>query len=142
MSDLHANYQAYLELQKEIEALQAKATLLMMEGRAKALEDITGLIKVYDIRADEIGFPVLPKRVRKPEKKRDRTPKGAPKYRDPDSGTTWTGAGKPPNWIIGKDYADFLIDAPREQAQALPVRETDPAAASLAAAWPVPGQTG
>lgn len=35
---------------------------------------------------------------------------GAPKYRDPATGATWTGRGKPPLWI--KDAADrtpFLI---------------------------------
>ncbi|MBK0115605.1 MULTISPECIES: H-NS histone family protein [unclassified Delftia] len=34
---------------------------------------------------------------------------GAPKYRDPATGATWTGRGKPPNWINGKDRAPFLI---------------------------------
>lgn len=37
---------------------------------------------------------------------------GEPKYRDPASGKTWTGRGKPPNWIAtAKDRADFAIDA-------------------------------
>jgi DNA-binding protein H-NS len=34
---------------------------------------------------------------------------GAPKFRDPESGATWTGRGKPPNWIKGKERAGFLI---------------------------------
>jgi len=36
---------------------------------------------------------------------------GVPKYRDPASGKTWTGQGKPPNWI--KDVSDrtpYLIE--------------------------------
>ncbi|WP_338497739.1 H-NS histone family protein [Delftia tsuruhatensis] len=28
---------------------------------------------------------------------------GVPKYRDPATGATWTGRGKPPRWIEGKD---------------------------------------
>ncbi|WP_373785874.1 H-NS family nucleoid-associated regulatory protein, partial [Delftia acidovorans] len=28
---------------------------------------------------------------------------GVAKYRDPASGATWTGRGKPPRWIEGKD---------------------------------------
>jgi len=40
------------------------------------------------------------------------TKAGAPKYRDPASGKTWTGRGKPPNWIVGiSDRSAFLIDA-------------------------------
>ncbi|MGE8454289.1 MAG: H-NS family nucleoid-associated regulatory protein [Pseudomonadales bacterium] len=34
---------------------------------------------------------------------------GAPKYRDPATGATWTGRGKPPNWINGKVRESFLI---------------------------------
>ncbi|WP_114809458.1 H-NS family nucleoid-associated regulatory protein [Paraburkholderia kururiensis] len=33
----------------------------------------------------------------------------APKYRDPESGSTWSGRGKPPRWIAGKDREKFLI---------------------------------
>jgi len=33
----------------------------------------------------------------------------APKYRDPATGKTWTGRGKAPKWIDGKDRSKFLI---------------------------------
>lgn len=32
-----------------------------------------------------------------------------PKYRDPITGKTWSGRGKPPRWIAGKSRDDFLI---------------------------------
>jgi len=35
--------------------------------------------------------------------------KVAPKYRDPATGLTWTGRGKPPKWIGSKDRNQFLI---------------------------------
>ena len=35
--------------------------------------------------------------------------KVAPKYRDPATGATWTGRGKPPKWIDGKDRNLFRI---------------------------------
>lgn len=35
--------------------------------------------------------------------------KVTPKYRDPVSGKTWTGRGKPPQWIADKDRAAFAI---------------------------------
>ena len=37
------------------------------------------------------------------------TSKVAPKYRDPNTGATWTGRGKAPKWIGGKDRAQFAI---------------------------------
>ena len=37
------------------------------------------------------------------------TAKVAPKYRDPATGQTWTGRGKAPKWIDGKDRAAFAI---------------------------------
>ena len=35
--------------------------------------------------------------------------KVAAKYRDPATGQTWTGRGKAPKWIEGKDRAPFAI---------------------------------
>ena len=35
--------------------------------------------------------------------------KVAPKYRNPANGETWTGRGKAPKWIEGKDRSHFLI---------------------------------
>jgi DNA-binding protein H-NS len=32
------------------------------------------------------------------------------KYRDPVTGATWSGRGRAPRWIAGKDRDDFLID--------------------------------
>lgn len=33
----------------------------------------------------------------------------AAKYRDPETGATWSGRGKPPRWIAGKDREQFAI---------------------------------
>ena len=35
--------------------------------------------------------------------------KVAPKYRNPSTGETWTGRGKAPKWIDGKDRSNYLI---------------------------------
>lgn len=37
--------------------------------------------------------------------------KVAAKYRDPQTGQTWTGRGKAPKWIEGKDRSAFVINA-------------------------------
>ncbi len=33
----------------------------------------------------------------------------APKYRDPATGKTWSGRGKAPKWLEGKNKGDFVI---------------------------------
>jgi DNA-binding protein H-NS len=33
----------------------------------------------------------------------------APKYKDPISGATWSGRGKAPKWIEGKDRSQFTV---------------------------------
>jgi DNA-binding protein H-NS len=35
--------------------------------------------------------------------------KVAPKYRNPVTGDTWTGRGKAPKWIEGRDRSSYLI---------------------------------
>lgn len=35
--------------------------------------------------------------------------KSLPRYRDPESGATWTGRGRAPSWIPEKNRDDFLI---------------------------------
>ncbi|WP_100378457.1 H-NS family nucleoid-associated regulatory protein [Polynucleobacter brandtiae] len=40
---------------------------------------------------------------------RDPGGKVAPKYRNPNTGDTWTGRGKAPKWIEGRDRSSFLI---------------------------------
>ncbi|MCD0503340.1 H-NS family nucleoid-associated regulatory protein [Bordetella petrii] len=32
------------------------------------------------------------------------------RYRDPMTGNTWCGYGRPPNWIRGKDKTRFQVD--------------------------------
>ncbi|MGA7812144.1 H-NS family nucleoid-associated regulatory protein, partial [Caballeronia sp.] len=44
----------------------------------------------------------------KREKPRKQTDK-RPKYRNPDSGVEWSGMGREPFWIKGKDRAQFQI---------------------------------
>jgi DNA-binding protein H-NS len=53
--------------------------------------------------------PIQPVRAKRPAAARPVTV-GVAKYRDPASGKTWTGRGKPPLWIVGAKNRDaFLI---------------------------------
>lgn len=41
--------------------------------------------------------------------RRGTRPSAAPKYRDPETGSTWSGRGRAPRWLSGKDRASFEI---------------------------------
>jgi DNA-binding protein H-NS len=88
------------QIQKQIADLQARAALLIMEGRDDAIAQIKTMLADYSIGATDLGLVVkAPPRIR------------APKYRNPESGATWTGQGVPPKWIEGKDREVFRIVA-------------------------------
>ncbi|KQM79536.1 H-NS family nucleoid-associated regulatory protein [Xylophilus sp. Leaf220] len=91
---------------KDLESARAKLDADI--ARAYKLESEAALAKVRELVA-EFGFTaqqVFPWKL--PEKK------VAAKYLDEKTGATWTGRGKPPKWIAGKDREEFLVDKPVE----------------------------
>lgn len=91
-----SEYQNLLARKAELEAQIAQA---QAEAKAKAVTEARALIQEHGLTAADV-FPA-------PGKAKGSV--GAPKYRDPATGATWTGRGKPPNWILGKDRAAFAI---------------------------------
>ncbi|MCI4439821.1 H-NS histone family protein [Tibeticola sp.] len=84
------------------EELDRKIAEARKQAKADAIARVRAIVAEFDLTARDV-FPVA-----------TRTRKGAanpgePKYRDPVSGKVWTGRGKPPNWIQGKDRSQFLI---------------------------------
>ena len=63
----------------------------------QALQTVLKLVQEFGFTAQQV-FPW------KPQPK-----KVAAKYRDPATGATWSGRGKPPQWIAGKDRTPFVI---------------------------------
>ncbi|AOV05693.1 H-NS histone family protein [Delftia tsuruhatensis] len=90
-----SEYQTLLARKAELDAQIAKA---QVEHKAEGIAAARALIAEHGLTAADL-FP--------PAKSKGSV--GAPKYRDPASGATWTGRGKSPNWIVGKDRALFLI---------------------------------
>lgn len=90
-------YQTLLARKAELDAQIATA---QAEAKAKAVTEARALIAEHGLTAADV-FPAQGKA---------KGSVGAPKYRDPATGATWTGRGKPPNWILGKDREQFLID--------------------------------
>lgn len=101
-----SDYRALLAQRAELEA---QIAAVREEEVARVLEQIRQLVDEYDLH-EEVQFTLA----------RRGAPRGpsagaargtvAPKYRDPESGATWSGRGKPPKWIAGKDRTKFLID--------------------------------
>ena len=78
-----------------------------------ALSDVRAKIDEIDrtIQSLIAEFELTPQDVFPPARSRSTVAgtKVAPKYRDPATGQTWTGRGKPPKWIQGQDRAKFAI---------------------------------
>lgn len=91
------NYQPLLD-QKA--ALDAQIAEVLKVEKAGAIDQARSLAAQYGLTAED-AFPAAS------TKPAGNT--GAPKYRHPATGVAWTGRGKPPNWILGKDRSAFLI---------------------------------
>ena len=92
-------------MSKTLNALLAQRTQLDAAiAQARKEESQEALKKVHELVA-EFGFTTQQVFPWKPAVK-----KVTPKYRDEKSGATWTGRGKPPAWIAGKNREDFLIE--------------------------------
>lgn len=101
------------ELQKRIARLQEEAEQVRKSELASVIASIREAVAQYDLTpADIFGRKAgLSARGKSAGPTKEKTPR-PPKYRDPKSGKTWTGMGKPPNWIAGVRNRDkFLIEA-------------------------------
>jgi DNA-binding protein H-NS len=89
------DYNALLQQRAELEAKIAE-TLKAEKGGAVA--QVRELVQQYGLTQEDIFGGAKRK-----------GSVGEAKYRDPASGATWTGRGKPPRWIQGQDRAAFEI---------------------------------
>jgi DNA-binding protein H-NS len=95
----------YAELKAQIAKLQAQADEARRTELSNVIEEIRGKIAEYGLTAQDLGFAAAARRGRPPKK----APL-PPRYQDPKSGNTWSGRGKPPKWIAGKNRERFLIE--------------------------------
>jgi DNA-binding protein H-NS len=92
----------YKALQAQIEALQRQAEQVRKDEMSGAIVDIQSKMREYGITiADLRGAGLADRRTSRVAV--------APKYRDPKTNKTWSGRGKTPKWLAGKDRAKFLI---------------------------------
>lgn len=91
------------ELQRRQDELAQKIREKREAEKKAVIEQIVNVVHTYDIPIDELvdalgGLKIKRKGV-----------KATQKYRDPVTGITWSGRGKEPSWIRGKDRRKFLI---------------------------------
>lgn len=97
---------SYRELLAQREKLERQIEEAKAREYAEVLNEIKQKMSDYGITLAELGGTRT-----KVAKAAGRPRAGvAPKYRDPDSGSTWSGRGKPPRWIAGQDRDKFLIE--------------------------------
>ena len=92
------------EIENELRGLADRRAELDAEAadlRSRAVEHVAGVVKKLGITQEELF----------PSKRAHKAP-AAPMYRDPATGKTWSGRGKPPDWIKGvakEDRESFRI---------------------------------
>ena len=97
------------ELLAQKAALEKQIIDAQREEKTAAIAQIRALMTQYGLTAADITgrAPLAPP-------KRGNTGKVPVKYRDPDSGNTWSGRGLQPNWLknalaSGRTLADFTV---------------------------------
>jgi DNA-binding protein H-NS len=102
----------YQAVRAQIAKLEREAEELRRQELKNVIAQVRQAIADYGLTAADLG---LAGRGRKAGAKAaaPRRESGVAKYRDPKTGQTWTGRGRPPAWIANAKNRDaFLIDAP------------------------------
>lgn len=95
---------SYKELLAQREALEQAIAQARQSEIASAVAKVRELVAEYGLTAQDV-FPGRTAKSAAPKA----VSKVAAKYRDAATGQTWTGRGKAPKWIEGKDRTPFLI---------------------------------
>ena len=97
---------SYKELLQQREALEQAIATARAQELSEAIRKARELVAEFDLTIQDV-FPSGRSATKSASKSAGG--KVAPKYRDSATGQTWTGRGKAPKWIEGKDRAQYLI---------------------------------
>jgi DNA-binding protein H-NS len=92
----------YQEYKAKIAELESLAESARKNELLAAKEKIAAIMRDYGLTLADLGATAKVKSVK------TRAPVPT-KYRDDATGQTWTGRGRAPKWLEGKDKAQFLI---------------------------------
>ena len=93
---------SYKELLKQRENLEQQINEARRQELSGAISQARTLVTEFGLTVQDV-FPAGRAR------SASSGTKVAPKYRDPATGSTWTGRGKAPKWIQNQDRAQFAI---------------------------------
>jgi DNA-binding protein H-NS len=115
--------QTFEQIQAQIVDLQKQAETMRKQAVSAAVKEVKRLINLYSLGLADLGLAASastkkaatalkakatkatkPAKTPKAAKKStgDKRAAVAPKYRDSESGQTWTGRGKSPTWLTAK----------------------------------------
>lgn len=92
----------YQEYQDQIAQLQKLAEQVRGDEVERARKQVLELMQTHGLRIEDL----TPTKKATPAAK---TGTVKVKYRDPDTGKTWTGRGRAPRWLGNRDKDEFLI---------------------------------
>ncbi|MBK9572986.1 MAG: H-NS histone family protein [Rhodoferax sp.] len=93
---------SYKQLLEQRESLELQIREAKKRETGTAIAQVRALISEFGLTAQDV-FPSTKARVARAGAK------VAAKYRNTATGQTWTGRGKAPKWIDGKERTQFLI---------------------------------
>lgn len=93
----------YSEYLDQIAKLQSLAEQARQVEITEARRQILQLMQKHNLQFDDL----VAKEKTAPSKRKGKSISA--KYRDPDSGSTWSGRGRAPRWLGGRNKSDFLI---------------------------------
>jgi DNA-binding protein H-NS len=119
----------YKELKSQAEELMRQAEAARKSEIGAAIADIKAKMAAYGITLADLGEKVKARRGRKPKGAKAAKPAKpangeakpgkvrkpvAIKYRNPETGDTWTGRGQPSKWLkaleaVGRKREEFLV---------------------------------
>ncbi len=92
----------YKDLLKQREALEQQIKAARDRELSDAIHQAKSIIEEFGLTADDLFGG-------KPRRSAAAGTKVAAKFKDPLTGQTWTGRGKPPRWIANEDREKFKI---------------------------------
>ena len=93
----------YQEYQEQIAKLNVLAEQAQQEELVEARQQIQQLMRKHGLTLAD--FATLPKSSQPKAAKR----MAPAKYQNPQTGATWSGRGRSPTWLNGRDKNEFLI---------------------------------
>lgn len=90
----------YAEIQAQIAELQTQAEKARKEELTSAIAQVKALMAQYGITMEDLQGITKKTRKSSPVKAQ---------YRDPVSGNEWSGRGRTPKWLEGKNRDDFAV---------------------------------